>query len=146
MFAIKGYHCKSDKYLLKWKLTWNSVDSSLTDSKAHCDLPRLHLLHETCWVDSTLGSPDWTVRLNAYTLHVVPAGIMQYLDWGELFYPRFFIRLNFRTYFIIPSNEQYKYKLRWFSAAYIFKPLSFFLMHFYRSRLSGILLLFLIYI
>jgi len=41
-----------------------------------CDLARLHLLHKTCWVDSTLGSPDWTVRLNAYTVHAVPAWIM----------------------------------------------------------------------
>ena len=24
------------------------------------DLARLHLFHKTCWVDSTLGSPDWT--------------------------------------------------------------------------------------
>ena len=35
----------------------------------HCDLPRLHLFHTTCRVDSTLGSPDWMVRLNANTLH-----------------------------------------------------------------------------
>ena len=25
----------------------------------------------------SLGSPDWTVRLNAYTVHVVPDRIMQ---------------------------------------------------------------------
>ena len=34
-----------------------------------CDLARLHLLHTTCWVDPTMGSPDWMVRLNANTLH-----------------------------------------------------------------------------
>ena len=45
----------------------------------HCDLARLYFLHKTCWVDSTLGSPDWTVRLNACTVHVVPARIMQLL-------------------------------------------------------------------
>ena len=28
----------------------------------------LYLLHKTCWVDSTLGSPDWTVGLNAYAV------------------------------------------------------------------------------
>ena len=30
----------------------------------------------------TLGSPDWTERLNAYTVHVVPARIMHFLN-GE---------------------------------------------------------------
>ena len=40
------------------------------------------LLHKTCWVDSTLGSPNWTVRLKACTVHVLPARIMQLLDWG----------------------------------------------------------------
>ena len=34
-----------------------------------CDLPRLHLFHTTCRVDSTLGNPDWMERLNANTLH-----------------------------------------------------------------------------
>ena len=28
--------------------------------------------------------PDWTVRLNANTVLVVPARIMQILDWGVL--------------------------------------------------------------
>ena len=27
---------------------------------------------------------DWTVRLNVYTVLVIPALIMQLLDWGEL--------------------------------------------------------------
>ena len=27
---------------------------------------------------------DWTVRLNVYTVHVVPARSMQLLDWGDL--------------------------------------------------------------
>ena len=43
---------------------------------------RLHLLHKTCQVDSKLGSPDLTVRLNANvsnTIHVVPARIMLFV-------------------------------------------------------------------
>ena len=32
------------------------------------DLTRLHWLHKSCWVDFTLNSPDWTVRINTYTL------------------------------------------------------------------------------
>ena len=44
------------------------------------DSARLHLLHKTCLVDSTLGSPDWIVRVNEYILHVVPALIMQLLE------------------------------------------------------------------
>ena len=28
------------------------------------------------WIDSTLDSPDWTIRLNACTVHAVPARIM----------------------------------------------------------------------
>ena len=43
----------------------------------HCDFARLNLLHKTCWVDSALGSQDWTVRVNTFTVHVVPARIMQ---------------------------------------------------------------------
>ena len=34
-------------------------------------------LNKICWVYTTLGSPDWTVSLNVYTVHVVPARIMQ---------------------------------------------------------------------
>ena len=76
--------------------------------------------------------------------NVVPARIMHYL---EFFIPVFFKRFNCRTCFIIPCNEQYKSKLRWFSAAYIFKPLSFFLMHFIVPMgFQGESLLFLIYI
>ena len=45
--------------------------------KSHCDLARLHSLHKTFYVDFTLGSPDWTVQLNAYTVNVVPARIKQ---------------------------------------------------------------------
>ena len=39
------------------------------------------MLHKTCWVDTTLGSPEWTVRVIAihYTVHVVPARSMQIL-------------------------------------------------------------------
>ena len=40
------------------------------------------LLHKTCWVGTTLGSPDWTVRVNACTVHIVPARIMQLLEWS----------------------------------------------------------------
>ena len=48
------------------------------------DLYRLHLLRETRWDDFTLGSHDWTVRLNTYTVHDVPARIMQLLEGGEM--------------------------------------------------------------
>ena len=51
----------------------------------HCDLARLHLLHKTCWVDSTVGRSDWTVRVNAFTVHLVPARIMQLLEGGALY-------------------------------------------------------------
>ena len=34
-------------------------------------------LHQTYWVDFTAGSPDWTVRLYKFTVHAVPARIMQ---------------------------------------------------------------------
>ena len=44
------------------------------------NLARLHLMHKTCWIDSTLGSPDWTVRLNAYTVHDVPARIKHLIN------------------------------------------------------------------
>ena len=45
--------------------------------KGNLYLARLHLLHKTyIWVYSTLGSPDWVVRLNVFTVHVVPARIM----------------------------------------------------------------------
>ena len=33
----------------------------------HVDLSSLHLLHKTCWVELSLGSLDWSVRVNAYT-------------------------------------------------------------------------------
>ena len=46
----------------------------------HYDPARLHLLRKTCWIDPTLGSPDLTVRLNAYTLYSAPARIMQNLE------------------------------------------------------------------
>ena len=36
---------------------------------------------KTCRVDFTLGIPDWTVQLNLYTVHVVPARNMQLLKW-----------------------------------------------------------------
>ena len=31
----------------------------------------------------TLGSPDWTVQVNSCTVHLVPARIMQLLEWGN---------------------------------------------------------------
>ena len=43
---------------------------------------------KTCWVDSALGSPDLTVRLNANisnTIQVVPARIY-FLCWVHFFY------------------------------------------------------------
>ena len=43
------------------------------------------MIHKTCWVDCTLCTPDWTVQLNAFTLHVVLAQIMQRLDWSVLY-------------------------------------------------------------
>ena len=53
------------------------------EDKMHCALDRLQLFHKTCWVSSTCtGQPDWTVQLNAYTVRVVPARIMQLLGWG----------------------------------------------------------------
>ena len=48
------------------------------------NLARLHLMHKTCWIDSTLGSPDWTVRLNAYTVHDVPARIKHLIPLRSL--------------------------------------------------------------
>ena len=42
----------------------------------------LDLLHKTCWVNSTLGSSDWTVRVYSRTVHIVPARIMQLLEWS----------------------------------------------------------------
>ena len=48
-----------------------------------CDLARLQLLHNTRSIDFTLGAPDMTVQLNAYTVHVVPARIMQLLEWCD---------------------------------------------------------------
>ena len=38
-------HCKA--ICVRWEI-------------CHYDLAKLHLFHKTCWVDSTLGSPDWT--------------------------------------------------------------------------------------
>ena len=49
------------------------------ESDIHCDLARLHLLHTLCWV--TLGSPDWTLLLNACTVQVLTAQIMHVLEW-----------------------------------------------------------------
>ena len=40
----------------------------------------VHLWHKTCWVNSTLGSPDWTVRVNACTAQ---AWIIQLLECGK---------------------------------------------------------------
>ena len=31
--------------------------------RVYCDFARLHLLHKSCRVDFTLGSPDWMVQL-----------------------------------------------------------------------------------
>ena len=50
-----------------------------------CDLDKLHLLHKLCWFDLTLSSHDWTVWVYMhYIVHVVPAQIMQLLEWGAL--------------------------------------------------------------
>ena len=65
------------KTMVKLKLAGNKLNLK------HCALARLHLLHKTCRVDLTPGSADWTVRLNIYTVNVVPARIIQLLDWGE---------------------------------------------------------------
>ena len=54
-----------DKYLVKII----EIRRNVVAVKFTADLARLHLWHKTCWVDSTLGSPDWTVRLNACTLY-----------------------------------------------------------------------------
>ena len=35
---------------------------------------------QATFVAFQLGSPDWTVRLNTYTVHIVPARIMQQLE------------------------------------------------------------------
>ena len=53
-----------------WILIWLQVGVT---GDVYCDLARLHLLHKPCWVDFALGSPDWTVLLNAYTVHTWPA-------------------------------------------------------------------------
>ena len=45
-------------------------------------LPRLHFLNKTYRVDFTLGSPDWTVQQDVCTEHVLPARILQLLEWG----------------------------------------------------------------
>ena len=61
----------------------------------------LNLLHKTCWGDFTLGSPDWTVRLNAITVHVVPARVMQLLEWCDLFV----LEIKGGTFFNRVSNK-----------------------------------------
>ena len=51
----------------------------------HCNLVRLHLLHITFWVDSIPWNPDWIVRQNEYTDHVVPTRIKLLLvRWRKL--------------------------------------------------------------
>ena len=43
-------------------------------------------IKRAAWVDYTLGcEPGWTVRRTAFTVLVVPARIMQVLDWGGHF-------------------------------------------------------------
>ena len=42
----------------------------------HCDFARIHFLH----IKRTLGCLEWTVRLNAHTVHIVSARIMQRLE------------------------------------------------------------------
>ena len=37
----------------------------------NCDLAKLHLMQKTLRVESLLGSPDGTVRVNTYTVHIV---------------------------------------------------------------------------
>ena len=82
-------------FIPPWVLPLYSHMYSFSYSELHCTpillsysfcLPLMlwvHLLHKTCWVNSSLGSPDWTVRPNAFTVHVVPARIMQHLEWGR---------------------------------------------------------------
>ena len=72
MYLVHGYKtfkCNREKY----------INFSLKPYTA-----RLQLMHKTCWVDFTLGSPDWMVRLNAYTLYNASllAWIMKLLEWG----------------------------------------------------------------
>ena len=57
MYLVHGYKtckCNREKY----------INFSLKPYTG-----RLQLMHKTCWVDFTLGIPDWMVRLNAYTLY-----------------------------------------------------------------------------
>lgn len=76
----------------------------------------LHLLIKTCWVDSTLGSRDCTVRLNAYTFHVVPAQIMLLLEWGG-------IKANHFCKYLMKIKVNYKslmMKISWIYILYNF--------------------------
>lgn len=68
----------TDRILLFSKL------SQETNHHHHCDIARLLFFGKTCWVDTTLGSPNWTVSTECYTVHVIPSSrIIQILDWGD---------------------------------------------------------------
>ena len=66
----------NDKYSVKII----EIRRNVVAVKFTADLARLHLWHKTCWVNSTLGSPDWTVRVNACTAQ---AWIIQLLECGK---------------------------------------------------------------
>ena len=50
----------------------------------------------------TLGSSHWTVRLNAYKVHVVPALSVQLLAWGTI--KKTYCRKSCRNYYKKPLN------------------------------------------
>ena len=60
----------SDIMVKKIRVLDELSDPFIYSFELQCDLARLNLLQKTCWVDFTLGSPDWTVRLNVYIEHV----------------------------------------------------------------------------
>ena len=66
----------NDKYSVKII----EIRRNVVAVKFTADLARLHLWHKTCWVNSTLGSPDWTVRVNVCTAQ---AWIIQLLECGK---------------------------------------------------------------
>ena len=89
LYRPETVHCSTkDAYISEKKLSLHNNNLALLAIRA-----RLHSLHKTYWVDSVW--PDWTVRLNAYTVRVVPAWSMQLLDWYGLCQRRhFFIKTS----------------------------------------------------
>ena len=59
-------------------------------------------MYSTCCTGSDLHCqcPDWTVRVNAYTVHVVPAriytGSVHWTDWT--------VRVNAYTVHVVPAR------------------------------------------